>query len=97
MLNSTELIVECQGSSIGTYSPQWLQEMYSTFSGISPEKWLDKTKASRAKLPTPPIRILFPSLQTVKDSVLRFEVGPSFLPIPTRSYNQVLFKSDILY
>ncbi|PVG00678.1 phospholipase D/nuclease [Serendipita vermifera] len=74
-LNSTELIVECQGSSIGTYSAQWLQEMYSTFSGISPEKWLDKSKASRAKLPTPPIRILFPSLQTVRDSVLGFEGG----------------------
>ncbi|KAG8826153.1 hypothetical protein FRC17_008354 [Serendipita sp. 399] len=65
-----ELVAECQGSSIGTYSPQWIQEIYSSCCGISPEKWLDKSKASRAKLPLPPLRILFPSLKTVKSSIL---------------------------
>ena len=30
---SVELSIECQGSSIGTYSAQWLQEFYSSCSG----------------------------------------------------------------
>ncbi|KAG8849219.1 hypothetical protein FRB91_010158 [Serendipita sp. 411] len=74
-ISESELVVECQGSSIGTYSPQWLQEIHSSCSGISPEKWLDKSKASRAKLPTPPIRILFPSLKTVTSSILGTDGG----------------------
>ena len=80
-----ELIVECQGSSIGTYSAQWIQEFYSSCCGtsltiftltgsytvgISPETWLDKSKATRSRLPKPPLRILFPTLKTVRSSAL---------------------------
>lgn len=65
-----ELVLECQGSSIGTYSTQWLNEFYSSARGDSAQAWLDKSKASRAKLPFPPVKILFPTAQFVKDSVL---------------------------
>ncbi|KIM27072.1 hypothetical protein M408DRAFT_330219 [Serendipita vermifera MAFF 305830] len=69
-IGAIELLVECQGSSIGQYSAHWLQAFYSSCQGISPERYLDKSQAARARLPTPLIRILFPSLKTVKESVL---------------------------
>ena len=65
-----ELILECQGSSIGTYSTQWLNEFYCSARGESAQSWLDKPKAGRAKLPLPPIKILFPTAQYVRESVL---------------------------
>ncbi|KDQ19959.1 hypothetical protein BOTBODRAFT_152571 [Botryobasidium botryosum FD-172 SS1] len=62
------LKLEYQGSSIGTYTTQWLNEFYVSARGESAESWLDTSKARRAKLPLPNIRIVFPSLQTVLDS-----------------------------
>jgi len=62
------LKLECQGSSIGTYTTQWLNEFYVSARGDSAEKWLAMPKARRAKLSLPNIRIVFPSLQTVLDS-----------------------------
>lgn len=51
--------------------------------GISPEKWLNKSKAARSKLPFPSIKILFPSLATVDATVLGRPVSlaPSLLTI----------------
>lgn len=69
-----ELVLECQGSSIGTYSTQWTNEFYCSARGESARAWLDKPKAQRAKLPWPSVQILFPSLQTVKNSVLGLPV-----------------------
>jgi len=65
-----ELVLECQGSSIGTYSVSWLNEFYYSAQGISPEKWLAIPKSKRSKMNLPPIKILFPSLATVEQSVM---------------------------
>jgi len=65
-----ELVLECQGSSIGTYSASWLNEFYYSAQGTSPEKWLAIPKARRLKMNLPPIKILFPSLDTVERSVM---------------------------
>ncbi|KAH8115094.1 phospholipase D/nuclease [Phellopilus nigrolimitatus] len=70
-----ELVLECQGSSIGTYSTQWMNEFYCSTKGESAKTWLDKPKSQRTKLPWPPVKILFPSTQTVKDSVLGIPGG----------------------
>ncbi|TFK84746.1 phospholipase D/nuclease [Polyporus arcularius HHB13444] len=65
-----ELVLECQGSSLGTYSTQWLNEFYCSARGESAQTWLDVSKARRAKLPFPPIKILFPTARYVRESVL---------------------------
>lgn len=65
-----DLVVESQGSSIGTYSTQWINEFYWSARGESAEDWLDEPKSKRAKLSWPPVKIVFPSLKTVRDSVL---------------------------
>ena len=72
--SSKELVLECQGSSVGNYSTQWLNEFYCSARGESAQTWLDKPKARRAKLPLPPIRILFPTAQYVRESVLGEQV-----------------------
>ena len=64
----------CQGSSIGTYSTQWMNEFHCSARGQSAETWLDLQKARRAKLPFPPIKILFPTAQYVRESVLGEQV-----------------------
>ncbi|KAN0079823.1 Tyrosyl-DNA phosphodiesterase domain containing protein [Tylopilus felleus] len=64
------LALESQGSSIGTYSTQWLNEFYWSTRGESAEDWLDEPKTRRSKLPWPPVKIIFPSLKTVRASVL---------------------------
>lgn len=68
--SAKDLLIECQGSSIGTYSTQWLNEFHYSARGESAEDWLDEPKARRAKLPWPPVKILFPSLRTVRQTVL---------------------------
>ncbi|KAI0651034.1 tyrosyl-DNA phosphodiesterase-domain-containing protein [Trametes meyenii] len=65
-----DLLLECQGSSIGNYSSTWLNEIYRSARGESAERWLKMPKANRAKLPLPPIQILFPTTQYVRDSKL---------------------------
>ncbi|KAL5498179.1 hypothetical protein ACEPAH_2309 [Sanghuangporus vaninii] len=70
-----QLVLECQGSSVGTYSTQWMNEFYCSARGESARMWLDRPKSHRAKLPWPSVKILFPSLQTVKDSVLGMPGG----------------------
>ena len=70
-----ELVLECQGSSIGAYGTAWLNEFYCSARGESAQTWLDKPKARRAKLPLPPIRILFPTAQYVRESVLGEQGG----------------------
>ncbi|KAI6041821.1 tyrosyl-DNA phosphodiesterase-domain-containing protein [Pisolithus marmoratus] len=55
-----ELVIEYQGSSIGNYSTQWLNEFYYSARGESAEDWLCEAKARRFNLPWPPIKILLP-------------------------------------
>ncbi|KAI0310622.1 tyrosyl-DNA phosphodiesterase-domain-containing protein [Amylostereum chailletii] len=69
------VILECQGSFIGTYSTQWLNEFYTSATGESPEKWLDQPKSSLMKLPWPSIRILFPTAEWVRGSALGEKSG----------------------
>jgi tyrosyl-DNA phosphodiesterase-1 len=59
-----------QGSSIGTYSTQWLNEFHFSARGESADEWLDEPKNRRSKLPWPAVKILFPSLKTVRASAL---------------------------
>ncbi|KAJ3502585.1 hypothetical protein NLJ89_g8817 [Agrocybe chaxingu] len=62
------LILECQGSSLGFYTTQWLNEFHWSARGESAEDWLDKSKKSREKLPYPSIKVIFPSKATVQQS-----------------------------
>jgi hypothetical protein len=59
-----------QGSSIGTYSTQWMNEFHWSARGESAEDWLDIKRAHREKLPYPPVKIIFPSLKTVRATVM---------------------------
>ena len=70
-----ELVLEYQGSSIGTYSAQWVNEFFCSARGESAETWLDTKKTARTKLPYPSMKILFPSSSTVKNSVLGEQVS----------------------
>ncbi|KAH9911780.1 phospholipase D/nuclease [Epithele typhae] len=65
-----ELMLECQGSSIGQYTTQWLNEFHTSACGVSAQTWLDGPKARRAKLPLPPVKIMFPTGRYVRESVL---------------------------
>ncbi|KAJ3848765.1 tyrosyl-DNA phosphodiesterase-domain-containing protein [Lentinula lateritia] len=63
------LELECQGSSIGSYTTQWINEFYHSAQGESAEDWLDKPKSRREKLPYPvEVKVLFPTLATVRSS-----------------------------
>ncbi|KIP12180.1 hypothetical protein PHLGIDRAFT_124343 [Phlebiopsis gigantea 11061_1 CR5-6] len=73
-----ELQLECQlaqGSSIGAYTTQWTNEFYCSTRGESAEQWLDESRKRREKLPYPPLKILFPTRQTVQQSELGEEGG----------------------
>ncbi|KAG8908766.1 hypothetical protein FRB99_003004 [Tulasnella sp. 403] len=71
------LHLECQGSSIGTYSASWINEFYASAKGWSLDRWFDyKTSTGRGKLTYPSnVKILFPSLATVDHSALGREGG----------------------
>ncbi|KAF8637199.1 hypothetical protein AX16_010858 [Volvariella volvacea WC 439] len=62
------LDLECQGSSLGTYTTQWMNEFYCSARGDSAESWLDEPKKGRERLPYPPIKVIFPTKGTVKAS-----------------------------
>lgn len=47
-----------------------MNEFYLSSTGQSTEKWLDQTKRKREALPYPPIKIIFPSLKTVRATVM---------------------------
>jgi hypothetical protein len=68
-----------QGSSIGSYTTNWMNEFYISAQGNSAEDFLDKPKKSRDKLSYPPVKILFPSLTTVRESKLGELVRTSLL------------------
>lgn len=43
------IYVQWQGSSIGTYTPAWIDEFLCSARGASPEAWLDMVKTKRVK------------------------------------------------
>ncbi|OJT09751.1 Tyrosyl-DNA phosphodiesterase 1 [Trametes pubescens] len=59
-----------QGSSIGNYSTTWVNEFFISARGESTQSWLETPRTRRAKAPYPAIKILFPTAQYVRDSVL---------------------------
>ncbi|KAG6836262.1 hypothetical protein H0H93_009663 [Arthromyces matolae] len=73
--NSKEVALECQGSSIGIYTTQWFNEFHWSARGESAEDWLDDSKTKRAKLPYPPISVVYPTLATVKATRLGEQGG----------------------
>ncbi|KAG9050325.1 hypothetical protein FS837_006197 [Tulasnella sp. UAMH 9824] len=74
-----ELALECQGSSIGTYSATWLNEFISSAKGQSLSRWFSwKKQQPKGKIPVPSpsrLKILFPSLRTVDNSALNSYFG----------------------
>ncbi|KAG9019606.1 hypothetical protein FRB90_012452 [Tulasnella sp. 427] len=70
-----DLSLECQGSSLGTYSASWLNEFMSSAKGQPLTRWFSwKNQQPRGKIPMPSasrLKILFPSLNTVDNSVLK--------------------------
>ncbi|PPQ68438.1 hypothetical protein CVT25_007831 [Psilocybe cyanescens] len=73
--STKNLILECQGSSLGTYTTQWLNEFHWSARGESAEDWLDKTKKLREKLPFPSVKIVFPTKATVQASAMGEQGG----------------------
>ncbi|KAJ3753165.1 tyrosyl-DNA phosphodiesterase-domain-containing protein [Lentinula raphanica] len=63
------LDLEYQGSSIGSYTTQWVNEFYHSAKGESAEDWLDKPKRIRERLLYPTgLKVLYPTLETVRGS-----------------------------
>ncbi|TFK18940.1 phospholipase D/nuclease [Coprinopsis marcescibilis] len=74
-LKAKTLVLECQGSSLGNFTTQWLNEFHWSARGESAEDWLDDAKKRREKLPYPPIKIVFPTKKAVQDSALGEQGG----------------------
>ncbi|TEB20188.1 phospholipase D/nuclease [Coprinellus micaceus] len=72
------LTLECQGSSLGNYTTQWLNEFHWSARGESAEDWLKDSKKKREKLPYPPIKVVFPTKKTVQESGSRRGGGTIF-------------------
>ncbi len=52
-----------------------MNEFFYSVRGESPQDYLDDSKAKRAKLPYPPLKIIFPSKKTVQESALGVQGG----------------------
>ena len=61
----------CQGSSLGQYGLEWMDQFYNLCSGKDVRSLANRPKANS----WPPMKIMFPSLATVKKSVLGTEVS----------------------
>ncbi|EJT99107.1 phospholipase D/nuclease [Dacryopinax primogenitus] len=72
------LNIECQGSSVGNCTTQYLNEVYKSCCGIDPISWIDIPMSRQVRQPWPPVKILFPTLKTVDDSVFGRNGGGSF-------------------
>ncbi|KAK0205913.1 tyrosyl-DNA phosphodiesterase-domain-containing protein [Desarmillaria ectypa] len=70
-----EVEYQASGSSIGTYTTQWVNEFFYSARGESAQDYLDDSKAKRAKRPYPPLKIIFPSKKTVQESALGIRGG----------------------
>ncbi|KAJ7173422.1 tyrosyl-DNA phosphodiesterase-domain-containing protein [Mycena filopes] len=69
--DTQNLIVECQGSSIGTYTTQWFNQFYISATGHSSalKSHMDMSEGRRKKLDYPlGVKVVFPSLATVKST-----------------------------
>ncbi|KAF8553316.1 phospholipase D/nuclease [Imleria badia] len=91
-----ELALECQSSGIGTYSTQWLNEFHWSARGESAEDWLVEPTTRRSKLPWPPVKIIFPSLETVRSSVLG-EPGGGTMFCRTHQWEATTFPKELFH
>ncbi|KAJ7236427.1 tyrosyl-DNA phosphodiesterase-domain-containing protein, partial [Mycena haematopus] len=69
--NKQKLVVECQGSSIGTYTTQWFNQFYISASGhfSALKAHMNLSEAKRKKLEYPPgVKVVFPTSATVKST-----------------------------
>ncbi|KAJ7155888.1 tyrosyl-DNA phosphodiesterase-domain-containing protein [Mycena filopes] len=69
--DTQNLIVECQGSSIGTYTTQWFNQFYISATGHSSalKSHMDISEGKRKKLDYPMgVKVVFPTLATVKST-----------------------------
>ncbi|KAF4611889.1 hypothetical protein D9613_003755 [Agrocybe pediades] len=73
--SAKDVVLECQGSSLGLYTTQWLNEFHYSARGESAEDWLDGPKKAREKLPLPSVKIVFPTKATVQKSALGEQGG----------------------
>lgn len=48
----------------------WVNEFFLSARGESTQSWLETPKTRRAKVPYPAVKILFPTAQYVRESVL---------------------------
>ena len=72
-----------QGSSLGKCNKVWLKEFYHSASGASAQDWIGRAKKAD-RLPWPGkrgVKVLFPSLRTVRESKL----GEAVSPLPSSS------------
>ena len=67
-----------QGSSLGYFTTQWLNEFHWSARGESAEDWLNEPKKRREKLPYPPVKIVFPTKKTVQESAAGELVSSQF-------------------
>ncbi|KAM6493152.1 Tyrosyl-DNA phosphodiesterase domain containing protein [Amanita muscaria] len=88
--------LECQGSSLGYYSTQWMNEFHWSARGESAEDWLDEPKRRREKLPYPRIKILFPTKKIVQESALG-ELGGGTIFCKRRQWAAKNFPRDKFY
>ncbi|KAJ6465209.1 tyrosyl-DNA phosphodiesterase-domain-containing protein [Mycena vitilis] len=64
-----DLVLECQGSSIGMYTTQWFNQFYNSASGNQSElkKYMKLSEGKRKKLEYPlGVKVVFPTLATVE-------------------------------
>uniref|UniRef100_A0A8H7XX75 Phospholipase D/nuclease n=1 Tax=Psilocybe cubensis TaxID=181762 RepID=A0A8H7XX75_PSICU len=94
--SAKNLAIECQGSSIGAYTTQWLNEFHWSARGESAEDWLDKSKKSRERLLLPSIKIVFPTKSTVQASHLG-EKGGGTIFCRRKQYGSKNFPRSNLY
>ncbi|TFK73058.1 phospholipase D/nuclease [Pluteus cervinus] len=90
------LILECQGSSLGAYTTQWMNEFHWSARGESAEDWLKHSKKRRESQPYPPCKILFPTLATVQESG-NGEVGGGTLFCRRRQWSAKNYPKDRFY
>ncbi|KXN83273.1 Tyrosyl-DNA phosphodiesterase 1, partial [Leucoagaricus sp. SymC.cos] len=95
-LGKDNLLIECQGSSIGNFTTQWLNEFHWSAKGESAEDWLDEPKRRRERLEFPPVKIIFPTKKTVQESALG-EPGGGTIFCRRRQWAAKSFPRDKFY
>jgi hypothetical protein len=80
-----------KGSSIGSYTTQWLNEFYRSAIGREDERWLDLPLKRRKQQEWPSVKIVYPSLQTVQASIL----GPPVCPSHPKMFEVAVQKASV--